>query len=244
MTWEREQIGACTLYRGDALEVLPMLGKVDAVVTDPPYGLGLGVANDVRRNTGHGRHFGKRPYLSYDDTYEQFCQAIVPALNMALDRATCGAVFSGPHMHEQRKPTAMGGMYLRATSGRTPWGSKNFLPVLLYGNPPRAGQHRPTVRWECGRPMLETTEHPCAKPVTWMRWLIELASQEAASICDPFMGSGTTGVACVQLGRSFIGIEIEPRYFDLACQRIEEATRQGDLFVAPTPRRVQQEVLL
>ena len=63
-------------------------------------------------------------------------------------------------------------------------------------------------------------------------------------VLDPFMGSGTTGVACVQLGRSFIGIEIEPRYFDLACKRIEEATRQGDLFVAPSSRRVVQEVLL
>ena len=74
-----------------------------------------------------------------------------------------------------------------------------------------------------------------------MEWCV---TKTTGLVLDPYMGSGTTGVACVHLGRVFIGIEIEPRYFDLACQRIEEATRQGDLFVAPTPRRVVQEVLL
>ena len=69
-----------------------------------------------------------------------------------------------------------------------------------------------------------------------MEWLIARVSDEREqTILDPFMGSGTTGVAAVKLGRRFIGIEIEPKYFDIACRRIEEATRQRDLFVEPPP---------
>ncbi len=84
-------------------------------------------------------------------------------------------------------------------------------------------------------------EHPTQKPVAVMRQCIEMMSAEI--ILDPFMGSGTTGVAAVKLGRRFIGIEIEPRYFDIACRRIEEATRQPDLFIEPAAKPVQQVML-
>ena len=76
-----------------------------------------------------------------------------------------------------------------------------------------------------------------------MVWLVSRASFAGDAVLDPFMGSGTTGVACVQLGRSFLGIEIEPRYFDIACQRIEDATRQGNLFVPVRDTRLAQEQL-
>jgi site-specific DNA-methyltransferase (adenine-specific)/modification methylase len=79
-------------------------------------------------------------------------------------------------------------------------------------------------------------EHPTQKPVGVMTWCIEQLPENCSTILDPFMGSGTTGVACARLGRRFIGIEIEPRYFDIACRRIEQAQRQRDLFVhAPAP---------
>lgn len=71
-------------------------------------------------------------------------------------------------------------------------------------------------------------QHPSQKPVALMEWCIKHAG-EPQSILDPYMGSGTTGVACMNLGRSFIGIEREPKYFDIACRRIEDAQRQGRL---------------
>ena len=72
--------------------------------------------------------------------------------------------------------------------------------------------------------------HPCSRAQIHFDWLVNWGSDGGQTACDPFMGSATTGVACVKLGRPFVGIEIDPRYFDLACRRIEDAQRQGDLF--------------
>ena len=85
--------------------------------------------------------------------------------------------------------------------------------------------------------------HPNEKPGELMQWCIETLSREGDTILDPFMGSGTTGVACARLGRRFIGCEIEPRYFDIACRRIEEAYRQPRLFAEPRPQPVQEVML-
>lgn len=84
---------------------------------------------------------------------------------------------------------------------------------------------------------VEANGHPCPKPLGWMTWLVELASNPWEIVLDPFMGSGTTGVACVKLGRRFIGIEIEPKYFDIACKRIEAACAQPDLFIETPPSK-------
>lgn len=232
MAWEREQIGGCTLYRGDCLEILPTLTRVDAVVTDPPYGVGLGSKKSLRKHGGYGSHLRQPPYRSYEDTYANFCAQIVPRLNLALDHSPVAAVFTGPHIHEQRKPTAMGGVYFPAAGGRTAWGSKTLLPVLFYGIPPRAGQHRRTVLHAGANDTHITVgvEHPCVKPVAWMAWLVQLASDPGGQICDPFAGTFTTAVACVQLGRRCVSIELEQAYFDEGCRRVEEVYAQGDFF--------------
>jgi site-specific DNA-methyltransferase (adenine-specific) len=77
----------------------------------------------------------------------------------------------------------------------------------------------------------ERTEHPSQKPVDLLIWLLKTYTLHEQTILDPFMGSGTTGVAAVKLGRKFIGIEIEPKYFDIACRRITDALKQPDLFI-------------
>jgi len=103
---------------------------------------------------------------------------------------------------------------------------------LFYGSPPLAGRHRPTVINSTAT--AESCGHPCPKPLAWMLWVVEIASLVGETILDPFMGSGTTGVACVQLERKFIGIEIEPKYFDIACRRISNELKQPRLpFVEP-----------
>jgi site-specific DNA-methyltransferase (adenine-specific) len=242
---EREQIGDCALYRGDCREILPTLGAVNTVVTDPPYGiLSPGDYPARRRDDRGGQHgLAKAGYAGYADTYENFCTCIVPALTQSIQLAHRAAVFTGPHLQEQLKATAIGGIYIPAGSGRHEWGFKTFLPVLFYGIAPNLHQGaRPNTLLSTAT--VEPSLHPCPKPLPWMRWLVGLASLPSETVLDPFMGSGTTGMACIQLGRSFIGIEIERRYFDLACKRLEETLRQGDLFLGAPRLRPQQLVFM
>src|SRR5262245_17089023 len=205
------------LYLGDCMEFLKTLpdGCVDAVVTDPPYGINLGMVNNQKKDR---THLHKEGYAEYLDTYENFTRLIVPRLRRAITLARCAAIFTGPHIHEQPSPVSIGGIYHPAATGRTTWGSKNFLPILFYGTPIDAGQHRPTVLRSSDS--AQHNGHPCPKPLEWMRWLVRLATRPGDTVLDPFMGSGTTGVACVREGRDFIGCEINPDYFAIAQQRI------------------------
>lgn len=238
MSFERVEIGDAVLYRGDCMEILPTLSGFDALITDPPYGVQLG------KTAGSGGAHGLQlaAYASYDDTYENYVHEIVPAVAGYLGAAKRGAVFIGPHIHEMPKFDALGGVYSSAACGRHKWGFKNFLPVMLYGTYPdlHKGAKIPTVI-QSNEP-TEKNGHPCPKPLGWMIWLVSLASKAQEVVCDPFLGSGTTGVAALQLGRKFIGIEREPKYFDIACRRIEESMRQQTLF-EPAPV-MKQEALL
>ncbi|MCC6797684.1 MAG: site-specific DNA-methyltransferase [Candidatus Hydrogenedentes bacterium] len=148
---------------------------------------------------------------------------------MAIERADRAAVFIGPHIHELPKFDALGGVYCSSATARHQWGFKNFLPVLLYGTYPdlQNGAKFPTVLQS--NETAESNGHPVPKPIGWMQWLVALTTRPAETILDPFMGSGTTGVACVRLGRKFIGIEIEPKYFDIAVRRIEAAMDETSL---------------
>jgi DNA modification methylase len=104
-----------------------------------------------------------------------------------------------------------------------------FQPILYYGKDWRAGKGA----LPSGRQVTESAEkngHPCPKPVGAWKWLVDKTAPAMGTVLDPFMGSGTTGVACANLGRSFIGIELERKYFDIACERIEAAHAQGRLF--------------
>jgi site-specific DNA-methyltransferase (adenine-specific) len=233
--WDMEVIGDCTLYRGDAREVVPTLGAVDAVVTDPPYGIGLTGKAGNYRNNPHAKR--SDTYASYEDTPENFESIILPALRVALTQASCGAVFIDSRTIWKLPPGSnLGGLYLPSGCGRNAWGFQNFMHVVFYGRDPylAAGLgRRPNGRYGLYANDANAIEHPCAKPIAAVQWVTNRVSLEGHVVLDPFMGSGTTGVACVQLRRSFIGIEIERQYFDLACRRIEEASRQLSLFPPP-----------
>lgn len=235
-----EHIGNAQLFLGDCREILPTLGPVDAMVTDPPYGLDLGLRNDKRG----GRHgLAKQGYASYDDTPENFLTIIVPSIAKALSLAKRGAVFCNHNLHELPKPDAIGGVFLPAAQGRHGWGFNSFSPVAYYGTAPRLNfGSRPSAISSVEA--AEDNGHPCPKPLGWMRWLVGHASSLGETVLDPFAGSGTTGVAAVQLGRHFVGIEIDEEYFDIACKRIEEASRQRDMFVEPPAPPVQEAMAL
>lgn len=214
-----------TIYHGDCRDVLPAV-VADVVITDPPYGVGLGVENNPARDASH---LGKSGYASYEDSYENFVAVIVPRLNAVIEHVGRAAVWTGPHIHEQRKPVAIGGIWHPSAVGRTPWGSKNFLPVLFYGAPANSGLHRPLVIRSTA--VSEANGHPCPKPAEWMRWLIDLCSSAGDVVFDPFMGSGTTLVEAKRMGRRAIGADIEEAYCDIAAKQLA----QGALF-APESR--------
>ena len=235
-----EIIGGARLILGDCREVLPTLGRVDAVVTDPPYGVGF-----VGKVTKHTSNVSTSVYV---DDEENFRSVVLPGVIVALACADRALIFSGVRrLHEYPPSRDLGGLVSPNGGGRSPWGFGCLHPTLLYGTSPylSAGMgSRPTAKAIYHPGMHVTLEavgndHPCPKPIAFMEWAIETATLEGQTALDPFMGSGTTGVACARLGRRFIGIEIEPKYFDIACRRIEQAQRQGDMFIPPAKKQPQ-----
>ena len=212
-----ETIGDATLYLGDCREILPTLGKVDAVVTDPPYGIGITKSNRLAVSRGLG---GK----SWDDE----------AADMAwlLPMNVPSIVWGGNYF--PLPPTRSMLVWDKNNSGR------DFADVeLAWTNLDMVARRivfRP-MNMDGGK------EHPTQKPIEVMRWCIGFLPDHLSLILDPFMGSGSTGVAAAKLGRSFIGIEREPSYFDIACRRIDAAYKQPDMFIA-RPIQAKQEAML
>jgi DNA modification methylase len=210
-------IGRATLYLGDCRDILPNLPKVDAVVTDPPYGIKMAARGTIgSSNCGQVKDYGK-------DEWD----------NEPVDEATIAEMLA-----KSSYSVIFGGNFyaLPATSCWLVWDKENtgeFADCeLAWTNIPKAVR-RIRYMWNG---MLRANgeargDHPTQKPIGVMKWAIGHVPPPAETILDPFMGSGTTGVAAVQMGRSFIGIEREPKYFDIACKRIEDAQRQGDFFV-------------
>ena len=206
-----EVIGDCRLILGDCLEILPTLGKVDAVVTDPPY-------PDYHVEAFRAAAFDPACLARFDCRQYVFWS---PRADFPLD-------YSAIHIWHK---TGAGDIasYERIFERN---GQKSYLVFEgnAIGNPVMARFARD-----------EWHDHPTQKPASLLRALI--AKIDGETILDPFMGSGTTGVACVNLGRKFIGIEIEPKYFDIACKRIEEAYRQPRLFAEPQAKPRQEALL-
>jgi DNA modification methylase len=221
-----EQIGRAKLYLGDCRDILPGLGKVDAVVTDPPYGV-----NFQGSTTKHTAKSGEG-YASFDDTPEMVAEVCVPAVRAAVAISTCAIVTPGlANCHLYDVPRAQGCIFCPSGANTGPWGFVCSQPLFYYGADPYLARQlgrRPNGFMSTER--VEENGHPCPKPLGQTKWMVNRVSFDRQTILDPFMGSGTTGVAAVQMQRDFIGIEREPTYFDIACRRIEDAQRQGFLF--------------
>jgi DNA modification methylase len=211
----KEIIGRATLYLGDCRDVLPTLPKVDAVVTDPPYGIGEAAGKaKTRGKLAVARDYG-------DDDWDN--APVAPAL-MAMVRAA------------GRWNIIFGGNYYDcpATKCWLVWdkvnGDNDFADCeLAWTNLPKAVR-RIQYMWNgmLREKGAQRGDHPTQKPLEVMKWCIGHLPEPNETILDPFMGSGTTGVAALQMGRSFIGIEREERYFEAACRRIRE-TNGDDL---------------
>ena len=225
------QIGDATLYLGDCMDILSTLDKVDAVITDPPYGIGA--------DGGVGASNGK----AIKRTYEKGWDGAVPDLSKILALSDKCVIFGYQYMADQ----------LHNTNAPLVWDKKckngwddNFADIEIAWT---RGLKKPSAfrfQWmgACRGANNEDGQkvHPTQKPLALMLWCIEQAGNPE-TILDPFMGSGTTGVAATQLGRKFIGIEREPKYFDIACQRIEQAVAQGQLFIPEPVKQIQTSLL-
>jgi site-specific DNA-methyltransferase (adenine-specific) len=207
------RVGDALLLQGDCRDVLPVLPKVHACVTDPPYG--IGAASGIGKITKEGSDFrgseqwdGETPKA---DIFEAMLggskwQIVWGGNYFGLPPAT--GFFIWDKVQPEQFSMAMA--ELAWTNIRKPAKIWRWKSMSINGGAPK--------------------HHPTQKPIKLMRWCISHLPDEAQTILDPFMGSGTTGVAAVQMGRQFIGIERENRYFDIACRRIEEAQKQGRLF--------------
>ena len=209
-SFRREQIGDCTLYLGDCREILPLLPNVDAVVTDPPYGIeGTWSGGN---SSGWGRFRGQAEV--WDVRPDWFSDWLASFNGSAI-------VWGGNYF----KLPPSGSWFVLDKVVREFTAGHCELAWTNLQKPVRA------FSYSHGALASEGKSHPTQKPLPLMRWCIEHLPVTARTILDPFMGSGTTGVACVKLGRKFIGIEIEPKYFEIACKRIRDAYAQPDMFV-------------
>ena len=226
-----ERIGNQRMILGDCLAVMPTLGPVDAVVTDPPYGI-------FKKTGTDGKMFGKETIYSTDDKAAGW--DVKPSLEVFAAIMTT------------KKYVVWGGNYFADIMGASPgvmiWhkktGNNSYADCeIAWTN--ATGTTRIFEHQWCGAfkdsERGQRAVHPTQKPVALMQWCLGFLP-DAKTILDPFMGSGTTLVACQKLGRHGIGIEIDPDYFDIACKRVEEAARQPDLFI-PATQTPTQEVM-
>jgi len=205
-----EKIGNATLYLGDCAEILPTLDKIDAIVTDPPYGIKRFEKGSLRFDKlgeyKNGITWDKKPSKEFFDMLINVApQAIIwGSNNFELPTSEYFLVWD-----KQQTVDNFASAELAFTNIKIP------AKVFRFG----IHQHNKMEK-----------DHPTQKPVSLMEWCISFC-KESNIICDPFLGSGTTGVACANMNKTFIGIEKEQKYFDIACKRIENAYRQEKLFL-------------
>lgn len=210
---KEERIGDCRMILGDCQQIMPLLGRVDAVVTDPPYGIGI-ASNPVRQ---------KHERKDWDGVAASSA-AIEMMRGISDEQIIWGGNYFGlpPSrgflVWDKKQPQDFSlAMCEQAWWSRDANAKVFTLSVLSYDK-----------------------QHPTQKPVALMEWCLSFLPA-AKIILDPFMGSGTTLVACAKMGREGIGIELDPEYFDMACRRVEQAYRQPDLFIAPPAKKPVQE---
>jgi DNA modification methylase len=200
------EIGQSTLYLGDCINLLPMITKVDAVVTDPPYGISITKSNRLCKSRG------------FKDTGWDDKPPSTELINAIISKGNQAILWGGNYFN--LPPTRCFLAWDKLNEGR------DFADLEIawtnLDKVARIFRMRP-MNMDGGK------VHPTQKPIALMQWCIDKI--DGNTILDPFMGSGSTGVACAKMGKTFIGIEREQKYFDIACKRIEDAYAQADMFI-------------
>lgn len=223
------------LHLGDCRDVLPTLGRFDLCLTDPPYG--IGADKNLRANKKHGA--AAAPSKDYGVGHWDSSPPDADLIAQIVSKAEFSILWGGNYFGMPPSPCWLVWDKENGTNGYADC-------ELAWTNIPQAVRR---IKWRWAGMLQqdmrnkEDRVHPTQKALEVMRWSIE-QSPKSESILDVFMGSGTTGVAAVKMGRKFTGIEIDPGYFDIACKRIEQALRQPDFFVEqPAPKAEQLSIL-
>lgn len=232
--WRRKEvIGDCTLYLGDCEKVMPVLEHFDDALTDPPYGISM--AGGVRG--GGVDRFGKgakRNPKIYEGNWDGKRPSI-GVFRQILKSADRHIIWGGNYFSD----------FLPVSQKWLWWDKLQTMPSysdgeLAWTSLPGASTKKFVYNGSGLHAREKDRQHPTQKPVELMSWCLSYLVG-GGRVFDPFMGSGTTGVACAKAGRRFVGIEIDEGYFNIACERIRKAYAQPDMFVsAPAPRKVEQ----
>lgn len=212
MSGEIVKIGDATLYHADCREVLPMLPPVDLVLTDPPYGINADKAQ---------AHSKVRDNDKWDISGWDAEAPDAKTIALIVAAGDVAIIWGGNYFAHMLPPTMRWLVWDKLNEGMSladcelAWTSQQSAARVF--------------KYSRGNFNTETREHPTQKPLRLMEWCLEF-HPKAKTVCDPFMGSGTTGVACANLGKTFTGIERERKYFDIACERIARAYAQPRLF--------------
>jgi site-specific DNA-methyltransferase (adenine-specific) len=211
--------GGITIYHGNSLDVLPLIGEVDCVVTDPPHGIdgGRGGTSKLR---------GKSNYSSdFDDTPEYIRDTVVRVLFDVAKWKTMAVTPGCKNIHHYPPADSFGVYFSPASSGMQRFGMADAQPILYYGWHYLQGK-KP---FPCSRQMVEAPEkngHPCPKPEKAWAWLVDKVADTGMSVLDPFMGSGTTLRVCKDRGLRAIGIEMNEAYCEIAAKRLSQEVLQ------------------
>ena len=211
--FEEVQIGRATLYLGDCQELLPEVGPADAIVTDPPWNCGFFGPND------------DAPWPVYAEWLHNVVRLSESLAEGQVWFLSTKSIPHVSHIFDGYKPFAS----VKNFSQMTPKSIPNCWDIAFIRSTKYRGNGRNWFLCNTAGMLQERTEHPTPRTLDVMKYVLEM--HDWPTVIDPFLGSGTTGVAAVQMGRDFIGIEREERYFEIACRRIEQAQRQGDMFI-------------
>ncbi len=210
-----------TIYHGDSAEIVTTIEKVNAVVTDPPYGVMLGKLSNNER-------FDRKSYTKFEDTPDEV-EKLISRLWPQLCRVSERIVLTPGvrNMWKWPQPDHVGAFYYPASSGCNAWGFSCWQPIFYYGKDPFGGTGSRPDSFQSTE-SAESNGHPCPKPIGQWTRLMQRVTKTGELILDPLMGSGTTLVAAKLLGCQAVGIELEERYCEIAANRLA----QGVLFGA------------
>lgn len=226
---KEERIGGQTLLLGDCMSVMPELGKFDAVLTDPPYGIAYahgGGGGKLARSTA----FANKAIIGDDQPFDPSMWIHQPAI-----------LWGGNHFADRLPASQSWLIWDKRCSDYSNDQADSEMAWTNLGFPARMFRH--VWNGMLRGPESKTPRvHPTQKPIALMEWCLGFLPN-AHTILDPFMGSGTTLVACQKLGRAGTGIEIDPEYWAVACERVHKAWQEPDLFVTPTETPTQEKLL-
>lgn len=201
------------IYCGDCLELMKELPdkSIDLVLTDPPYGINLKYES----------------YIDTEDNWYSLMDKVLPEIIRISKMAILPScqIRRLKWIYNNYPPDWLICWYKGSTGHASYIGFNDWEPHLVYGKTKNRLYMHDYFQTKSS-PKKETFGHPCPKPIEWAKWIIERATEENDTVLDCFIGSGTTAIACLQTNRNFIGMELEPKYVDIANKRINDFTKQ------------------